>query len=269
MNLADVAGISNAQRLARAVIHDVAATLAPGTREIDAVRQIETRLERAGVKHWLHTAYAWWGARTRFAGFVDWEPDALATSRVLEAGDPFILDVAPLVDGYPADYAFSGVCGAAASTSPHAEILATLAEIKRAIVAWAASSQDGAALTKTVDRTIENHDLDVVHTLYPAGVLGHAVARLPAILARAPRIGDGFQLPLLGSSAVQLFNHRFRDAPYPLINNIATGRPLQGLYAIEPHVARGDIGAKFESILLVDGDETRWLDPELFGEVQG
>jgi hypothetical protein len=42
-----------------------------------------------------------------------------------------------------------------------------------------------------------------------------------------------------------------------------------GLYAVEPHLAKGDVGAKFESILFVDGDETRWLDPGLFGEVVG
>jgi hypothetical protein len=36
-----------------------------------------------------------------------------------------------------------------------------------------------------------------------------------------------------------------------------------------PHLASGAFGAKFESVLVVDGDETRWLDPELFGEVSG
>ena len=34
-------------------------------------------------------------------------------------------------------------------------------------------------------------------------------------------------------------------------------------------LGRGTLGAKFESVLLVDGSETRWLDPGLFGEVVG
>jgi hypothetical protein len=38
---------------------------------------------------------------------------------------------------------------------------------------------------------------------------------------------------------------------------------------VEPHLGRGKLGAKFESVLLVDGSETRWLDPGLFGEVTG
>lgn len=38
---------------------------------------------------------------------------------------------------------------------------------------------------------------------------------------------------------------------------------------MEPHLASGSLGAKFESVLVVDGDETRWLDPGLFGEVIG
>lgn len=41
------------------------------------------------------------------------------------------------------------------------------------------------------------------------------------------------------------------------------------MFAIEPHLARRDCGAKFESILVVDRDETRWLDPGLFGDVEG
>jgi hypothetical protein len=70
---------------------------------------------------------------------------------------------------------------------------------------------------------------EVVHHLYPAAVLGHRFDGLPRWLGERP----------------------------------------QGVFAIEPHLARGDCGAKFESILVVDGDETRWLDPGLFGDVEG
>jgi hypothetical protein len=109
---------------------------------------------------------------------------------------------------------------------------------------------------------VERSGLEVVHSLYPAAVLGHSLLGLPGRLLRLPRIGRGFQLP---GYALALARHRLAGAPYPFINPVPSGAPA-GLYAVEPHVARGGVGAKFESILLVDGDETRWLDPELSGD---
>lgn len=32
-----------------------------------------------------------------------------------------------------------------------------------------------------------------------------------------------------------------------------------GFWAIEPHIGLGEIGAKFEEILIVDGENVRWL----------
>jgi Xaa-Pro aminopeptidase len=258
-------GVARAQRLSREVIHDVARSVRPGDREIDVTRRIEDKLSKAGVHAWLHTAYAWWGDRTRFARFVDWEPDALATDRRLAEDEPFILDVAPIVDGYPADYALSGHTegpGAAA----HRAMLDALAELKRAIPAAAEGAVDGSALFDDVRRTIEGRGLEVVHDKYPAGVLGHVLGEVPRPLQRAPRVGDGFQLPIIGAYAMAIVKHRFFGGPFPFVNADSREKP-RGVYAVEPHLARGAVGAKFESILVIDGDETRWLDPDLFGEV--
>ena len=62
--------------------------------------------------------------------------------------------------------------------------------------------------------------------------------------------------------------HHLAGTPYPFLRTRAPGR-VRGLYAVEPHLGKGTQGAKFESVLLVDGQETRWLDPDLFGEVNG
>ncbi len=262
MKRCDRVGIAKAQALSRAVIHDVAASLRAGDREADAARRIEDRLKRAGVRHWLHTAYAWWGDRARFARFTNWEPDALPTERRLREGESFILDVAPLVDGHPADYAFSGVLGG--ELPP--DFLSALAEMKSQIVALVREALTGRELFRAVGEAARRRGFDAVHPLYPAGVLGHALHELT--FTTAPRIGDGFQLPLVGSYALAILRHFLFGAPYPFISDLAPDRP-SGLFAVEPHLGRGDAGAKFESILLIDGDETRWLDPELFGEVVG
>ena len=78
----------------------------------------------------------------------------------------------------------------------------------------------------------------------------------------------GLPASLIAGYAVALFRHALTGTRYPFINDVSRERP-QGVFAIEPHLARRDCGAKFESILVVDGDETRWLDPGLFGDVEG
>ena len=280
MKLADVRGVAHAQRMTREVIHDVATGVRAGDTEREVARRIDQRLVAAGARGWLHTGYAWFGERTRFSGMIDWEPDALPTSRRLEEGEAFILDAAPLVGGYPSDYALCAIAGAGAGAGDgadhvasgaaartYAEMLRYLGELKGSILAWAREGVSGSELFDKVGGSIEARRFEPVHPLYPGGVLGHRIVRVPAALQATPRIGDGFQLPLLAISIAQLVAQKARGAPGPLLNALSSDRP-QGIYAIEPHLGAGEVGVKFESMLLVDGDETRWLDPELFGPVR-
>jgi Xaa-Pro aminopeptidase len=271
MKRQDVAAFARAQRLTRDVVRETAESLRPGDREWDVALRIEEGLTRGGVRHWLHTPYAWWGERTRFAGFAHWQPDALPTDRALQEGEAFILDAAPILDGYPADFAFSGVIGGRADTAGvHERLRGALAELKEAIAAWVRAPCDGASLFERVGEDIARRGLEAIHPLYPARVLGHSLNEYPTLLGRSPRIGDGFQLPLVATAGLALLKHRFARGPYPFVNDyVARNGGLQGIFAVEPHVAEGDVGVKFESILLVDGDESRWLDRGLFGEVEG
>jgi Xaa-Pro aminopeptidase len=262
MTLAEVAGIAAAQRVTRAVVHEVAEGLAPGQTEREAAERLEAGLRRSGVRRWLHTPYAWFGERTRFAGFHAWEPDALPTDRRLEEGEPFILDAAPFVDGHPADYALSRSLG---PDPRHDTMCRTLAKLKTGLVEWARRAQTGRALFDSAGVAIREAGFDVVHHLYPGAVLGHRLDGLPRWLQRLPRIGWGFQPPLVAGYGLALLRHSLTGSPYPLINHVAADRPV-GIFAIEPHLAAGSVGAKFESVLVVDGDETRWLDPGLFGD---
>jgi hypothetical protein len=265
-----IAGIANAQRVAREAIMSVAEGVRPGDTERGVCGRIERELARAGVQRWLHTAYAWWGERTRFDWHGQWETNALPSDRVLEAGEPFILDVAPIVDGFPADFAYSGLAGGTSSenATTHAALLAELAHLKAALVGWATPRTGNDELCAQVASSISAAGLDVVHTRYPANVLGHTLEGFPNFSVAAPRIGTGFQLPLLLTYAKGIVLHHLWGAPYPFLRANGPGRTL-GLYAVEPHLGKDGLGAKFESVLLVDGDETRWLDPGLFGGVVG
>jgi hypothetical protein len=265
-----IAGIANAQRVAREAILSVAETVRPGDTEREVCARIARELARADVHHWLHTPYAWWGKRTRFDWPGRWETAALPSERVLEPGEAFILDVAPIVAGFPADFAYSGVASepSAEEALAHRALLAELSRVKAALVAWATPRSSNDEVCARVEGSITAAGLDVIHTRYPANVLGHTLEGFPNFSSSAPRIGTGFQLPLLLTYAKGIVLHHLAGAPYPFLRAKGPGRPL-GLYAVEPHVGSGALGAKFESVLLVDGSETRWLDPGLFGAVVG
>jgi peptidase M24-like protein len=269
MRTAYVKGIANSQRVAREAVLTVAHGVRPGDTERQVCARLEREFAKARVKHWLHTPYAWWGERTRFDWRGTWETNALPTERVLAEGEAFVLDAAPLVLGFPADFAYSGCAtGAPEAALTHRALLAQLAQLKRDILTWCMSDAGVAGLCLTVERSIEAAGSDVIHTRYPAQVLGHTLEGFPNWCSAAPRLGTGFQLPLILTYASGLLLHHLAGTPYPFLNAGAPGRP-QGLYALEPHLGVGTHGAKFESVLLVDAGETRWLDPELFGEVTG
>jgi Xaa-Pro aminopeptidase len=266
-----IAGIANAQRVAREAILTVASGVRPGDTERDVCARIERELALASVEHWLHTPYAWWGERTRFDWHGTWETHALPTERRLEAGEPFILDVAPIVAGFPADFAFSGLAGGGVAperASVHRALLSELARVKERLVEWAQPGSSADQVCREVETSITTASLDVIHTRYPANVLAHTLEGFPNWCSGAPRVGTGFQLPLLLTYATGIVLHHLRGTPYPFLRAQAPGR-ARGLYAVEPHVGKDGCGAKFESVLLIDGDETRWLDPGLFGEVVG
>jgi len=269
MRTAYVKGIAHAQRVARAAVLHVAGSVKPGDSERQVCARLEREFAKARVKHWLHTPYAWWGERTRFDWRGTWETNALPTDRVLAEGEAFVLDAAPIVAGFPADFAYSGCAGDDPEAARvHRELLAQLARLKHAILKWSASDAGSTGLCRAVAQDIEASGSDVIHTRYPAQVLGHTLEGFPNWCSSAPRIGTGFQLPLLLTYATGLVLHHLAGTRYPFLNAGAPGRP-QGLYAVEPHLGKGTLGAKFESVLLVDESETRWLDPELFGEVAG
>ena len=269
MRTAYVKGIADAQRVAREVVLSVAETVRPGDSERTVCARLERQFAKARVQHWLHTPYAWWGERARFAWHGTWETHALPTDRVLVEGEAFVLDAAPIVARFPADFAYSGCApGDAEAEQTHRGLLAQLAQIKRDILTWAVNDAGCAGLCRAVAQSIAAAGSDVVHTRYPAQVLGHTLEGFPNWCSSAPRIGSGFQLPLLLTYATGLLLHQLAGAPYPFLNAGAPGK-VQGLYAIEPHLGKGTLGVKFESVLLVDAGETRWLDPELFGEVSG
>lgn len=251
-------GFRRAQQLAYACAEAVAPTLDEGVTEVEATERMLTWMGDHGVRDYFHRPFAWFGDRTAFAGFrvpLQFFP----TGRRLTSGMAFILDVAPVVDGFTADIGYSGALG----TNPMQELVMAGLEAHRTLVVDAIN--DGRTLRQVyddVDRLIARQGFTNRHRAYPFGVIAHRVGTVgdgpaPSIahfglrslrgLARDVRVGRrGGWSPLWG--------------PTRLSDHAAT----PGLWAVEPHLGFRGVGAKFEELLVVDHDGTaRWLDDDL------
>ena len=103
-------GFRAVQQLAYRCAETVAAELEPGVTEKAVAARMREWLLANGVDDWFHLPFAWFGDRTAFRGLRT-PFDFFPSNRRLEEGMPFILDCAPIVDGYTADIGYSGCLG--------------------------------------------------------------------------------------------------------------------------------------------------------------
>lgn len=251
-------GYRRAQRLAYACVEEVAAGLAPGTTEREAAARMRRWFADHGVHEFLHAPFAWFGDRTAFRGFRT--PLAFFPSRRrLEPGMPYILDCAPILDGYIADVGYTGWLGHHAIAQ---RLMDDLVHHRALVLDAVGKREPLGAIYDRVTALATKQGYAIAHRAYPFGVLGHRVARVPTLrspLARVTLGGFGLRsLLALGGIA--------RDGGLALWNGrFAAGEPLPpGAWAVEPHLAFRGVGAKFEEILIVeDSGAVRWLDDDL------
>lgn len=116
-------GFRQVQRLAYECAEADAGRPEPGVTERHAARMQRAWLRERGVRDGFHLPFAWVGDRTAFANFripLQFFP----TDRRLEPGTPFILDMAPMYQGFTADIGYSGSLGnspnrACGRSNPH------------------------------------------------------------------------------------------------------------------------------------------------------
>jgi hypothetical protein len=256
---ADLTGFRELQQLAYAAAQSVAGSLEPGVTEKQAARRIREYLLEAGVQDWFHTPFAWFGDRTAFRGFripLQFFP----TNRRLEEGMPFILDCAPVREGYMADIGYAGCLGI---NRIHQQLMDDLAEHRELIVTRV---NDGAPLRqiyRDVDALITRHGYDNRHRVYPGRVIGHQVGKVHSRLPKFITAGFGIRSlqTLVGDLIVERMHHR---SPLWADGEISNHRATPGLWAVEPHIGFRDVGVKFEKILVVpDSGNAYWLDDDL------
>jgi Xaa-Pro aminopeptidase len=243
----DLGGYLASQQISFQCASEVATMLQPGWTEKDTARLMETWLRDHGIKHFFHKPFVWWGSRTRFEGVKNYR-DYQPTSRRLLEGELFILDVAPIVNGYISDIGYSGVIGDSKSFTTGRDFLRSLREDIPALVSELCS---GAAVWKAIDEKIKAAGYDNIHAKYPFGVLGHRVHK-------AKNNGD-LSFLHFGWQSYWEFTSRGLFGQLLEANHIGN---MNGLWAIEPHIGGKDFGMKFEEILVVENGVARWLDQE-------
>ncbi len=254
------AGFRRAQRLAYECAVTVAARVKPGTTERQAARWLAADLHARGVRAFLHRPFAWFGEHARFSPHEGDHHAYHPSDRALGAGEGFILDVSPIVDGYTGDIGYTVF---PRETEEHVAARRLLLLLREEIRALFETPLTLAEIWDTVDRRVRDAGYVNCHALYPLRVLGHRVYHMPPLLARfsLPRLPiRAFGLDWFSPQALGLFT---RHGLVGEVLNPETHAAKTGFWAIEPHVGRGAFGAKFEEILAVDAEgRARWIDDD-------
>lgn len=238
------AGYLRSQELAQQCALEIAKMLQPGWSEKDAARAMETWLRDHGVETFFHKPFVWWGDRTRFEGVRTYW-DYQATDRRLQEGEIFILDVAPMVNGFISDIGFSGVIGDNDDFAAGAEFLTLL---RQDIPNLVTELRNGSAVWRAIDAKIRAAGYENIHAKYPFGVLGH----------RVHRASGKIDLTLLNFGWQSYWEFTSRGLFGQLLDADYHGS-MEGLWAIEPHIGGKNFGMKFEEILLVESGKASWI----------
>jgi Metallopeptidase family M24 len=249
----------SAQRASYAVLEETAKGLEPGVSE----RETTTRMMRAfralGVRSFFHLPVALFGARTSLPG--KWRNGNFWPTRTrLAEGDAVILDASPIFDGYLVDTSYSTRLG---ENAAHHQMLLDLAPFRAAIAARVREGATFRAIALETDAQMRAKGYENRHQAHLEEVLGHRALRL-----RAPTPGfvyqKGFDAQTLAWFALTTVAGRRGLGASPNWNaqRSSDHAPWDGLWAVEPHVGRGALGAKWEELLVIQDGEVFWLDDD-------
>lgn len=258
---ADLDRFRELQQLTYQAAEHVASRLEPGVTERMATTALRRWLERHGVDDWFHVPFAWFGERTAFRNFRI-PTQFLPTNRKLEEGMPYVLDCAPVKDGYVADIGYAGCLG---DNPAWTRLDADLSVHRAKILDLVRQRRTFQEIYQAVDANISAQGHHNRHQVYPGRVIGHQVTR---IKLGGPRfvVFDSFGVRTLRTIGRELIKERLEGrSPLWAGSKASAHPPTPGLWAVEPHLGTaGDtIGAKFEELLVVTDDDAFWLDDDL------
>jgi Xaa-Pro aminopeptidase len=266
-NATELAGFREVQRLAYQCAEAIAAELKPGMTEREAAARMKAwRLER-GVDDWFHQPFAWFGDRTAFRGLIalksmrGFNPAFYPGGRRLERDMPYILDCAPTVRGYTADIGYCGVIG---RNRAQERMMDDLLEYRELILSLVKQRQTLADVSRAVDRLCARHGYEPRHKAYPFEVLAHRVEKLADDGRKRHTSVMNFGVRNIGELVRDAVKGRSEGwSPLWSSGERSEHPPTPGLWAVEPHLGLGSVGAKWEELLVVTDSDAFWLDDDV------
>ncbi len=255
---AELARFKEYQRASYAVLEHVAASLREGETEKDVARRLRKRFHEQGVHHYFHVPVALFGTRTAYPGNFG-QLEALPTDQKLERGMPVILDAAPIFHGYTVDTSLACAFG---DNPRQRELIKALKPLRERILARVRERASFRVIAREVDDEIRRLGYENCHRKHIAFVLGHRVTQVPDTWLHRRRIwglgveqvawfvGKTLGAQRFGGDGSPNWNHT-RSSDHP---------PTPGLWAVEPHLGKDGVGAKFEEILVITESDAFWLD---------
>lgn len=259
-NAGQIVRFREAQRASYGVLQHVAAGLAEGISEREAAIRMTRAFRSLGVTSYFHLPVALFGARTALPG--EWRLKHFwPTRNRLSQGDAIILDASPIFDGFLVDTSFSTRLG---DNAVHQQMMLDLAPFRDFIAGRVRDGASFRAIAAETDERIRAMGYANRHQAHLEHVLGHRAVRV-----RRPRprwiYKKGFDIQALGWFALHTLAAKkglWRFSPNWNAEAVSDHPPWDGLWAVEPHLGKGEVGAKWEELLLIQDGEVRWLDDD-------
>jgi Xaa-Pro aminopeptidase len=249
-SIADLDRFRTVQRHAYDVAAKAEASLRVGMTERELAELLDDIQRGDGVTQFFHEHFVWFGERTCLG--EDWvrggtDPASLEmlpgspfspTGTMLAANEPLILDIAPIINGYASDIGYSSIIG---QNDVFDELIAGLEPVRGFLQERVRGGDTLKRIYQALDAFIADNGWTSVHRCYPLRALGHLLMHLDPGAAAGE------------STGASVWNDS-PDADLP---------PTPGVWAVEPHIGKNRVGAKWEEMLVVTADDAFWLDEDL------
>ena len=233
----ELKGCIAARSFTRAIGDEIVSNIKVGMTEKEVEEVVSGVFKKNGVKqHWHMPVIGVGEGSTKLKSAY-----ALASSyftrhnRIVKDNDIVLIDIAPVYNGYPADYTINHVVG----SNPDLEAL--IAYVRDVSLKIAAHVKEGMVVADVFSWGQELIGKNPEYTLaYPPFVsMGHRLCRIPTLWQRLPEAGLNYLL----------FKTR---GPFITSSN---NTMMNGLWIIEPYIMYKDRAAKFEQPVFI-GKET-------------
>ncbi len=233
----ELEGLHLAQGVARALSEEIAGAAEPGMteRELSSITTASFRVR--GLKHHWHSPVVGLAEGTMKLQHAKAIISDRLSDHACEArdGDMVYIDVAPFVDGQPADYTVCRVLG----FSPEMDALASTArELAAAAVSHIRAGMVAAEVHEFVARTAEARGYRLIDP--PIISMGHRIGAPPTWWPKVPELGT--------------ISYLLMCTKGPFLNE-RNHTSMDGLWTIEPYITDGRRAAKHEEMVFVSGSE--------------